>query len=267
MTRHDTRAQDPAHWVEYETHIDGAPVRIVVDTGAGAELAQLDLPNLLQVQLREADCAPRDAGECLQRLQEELQEWFTALGGRIVARAQGAGLANWFIYLSCGWLEAANLVHRIGLRCGLVLGAHMRPDPRHRLYHEWLLPSRAELLRAHNARQCARLLARLGEDAARRQVALRHAVAFANHTQALAFARWARQNGFRVDGVRPPAENENEHVLQFSASAPLRPAVIDALTHGIDARARCLGGSYLGWQAAATPPREERARALQGCQP
>ena len=244
-------------WETFETIIDDMPARIHVDMSAASELEQLDLPNLVKVQAEaegDHDGLPhaRDE-ERIERLEHELVEWFGAIGGRLVARVEGNCLATWFIYVSCGWLEAANLVHRIGLRQSVALGLHMQPDARNDVYFRQLLPSRAEWAHARNSRLIARLRAR-GDDTGQPRP-VRHVAVFSNHFQALSFARWVRNAGHLVERILPPRQEEAEgYVVQFRQTLPLRAELLDEATLRIEEEAGKLGGEYLGWQAQGSLP-------------
>jgi len=77
---------------------------------------------------------------------------------------------------------------------------------------------------------------------------IEHTARFANRHQAIAFANWARKNGFVVDGILSPAPEREHFVLQFHRLAAPLPEIIDADTAAISAMAGQLGGTYEGWQ-------------------
>ncbi len=236
---------------EWETcfvEIAGKPAILRCDTAAGRELAQIDAPNLLQVQLElegpDADGLPGPQDrERVRDLGRELREWLAAVGGRLVAELTGNGLHSWFFYVPCGWLEGANLVHRIGLRRGVSLGVEMRPDARHKVY-EALLPTENETRRTRNLQALSALMER-GDDL-RQPRPVEHAVRFDNRTQAVAFADWARRQGYVVVGMQ--TLDGGAVVLQFQRVMAPEMARLDADTAGIMAAARQLGGVYQGWQ-------------------
>ena len=237
-----------AEWETCFVEVAGKPAILRCDLAAGRELAQIDAPNLLQVQLEleapGADGLPGAADQArVRELGQELHDWLAALGGRFVAELSGNGLHSWFYYVPCGWLEAANLVHRIGLRRGVALGVEMKPDARHRVY-ESLLPTEDELRRTRNMQALSTLMER-GDDL-RQPRPVEHSVRFDNRTQALALAEWARRQGYVVVGMQ--TLNDGAVVLQFQRVMAPEMARLDADTAEIMAAARQLGGEYQGWE-------------------
>ncbi len=242
-----------AHWEAFETTIEDTPAWILFNETAGRELRGLDLPNLLRVQA-EYDAsagllpAPREEDR-LSDLENELEDWIGALGGRYVGQVTAAGLRTMFFYLSCGAEEAENLIRRIALRKDMSLGMKMQPDPKNRVYYELLLPTADERRRMRDMAAIAELRARGDSLAEPRPV--EHSASFANRHQAIAFANWARKNRFVVDGIRSPAAADGHFVLQFHRNVPPLPEAIDADTAAISRMAGQLGGAYEGWRAQA----------------
>jgi len=238
-------------WVTYYADIDGVLTEMRVDMRAGNELRELGAPNLLRVQyeLRAPDGDGLPSGEdeaVIDRLRHELRDWVGALGGRLAGEASGGGQHSWFFYVPCGWLEAANLIHRIGLRNNVALGVEMAADATCRFYHEQLLPSAEELRRAQIATHLTEL-ADMG-DVADVPRPVSHEARFDNRVQALAAADWARRQGFVVDGLLPPAGARQDYSLTFHRQMPLHAARLEqdvALVADMTAR---LGGRYAGWR-------------------
>ena len=235
-------------WETCYVEIDGKPAILRCDLTAGRELAQIDAPNLLQVQLAleapDADGLPGAADQArVREVGQELCDWLNAAGGRFVAEVTGNGLHSWFFYVPCGWLEAAILVHRIGLRRGVALGMEMKPDARHKVY-ESLLPTEDEIRRTRNMRALVALMER-GDDL-RQPRPVEHAVRFDNRTQAVAFADWARREGYVVLGMQ--SLDDGAVVLQFQRVMAPEMARLDADTAEIMSAARQLGGEYQGWE-------------------
>ena len=239
-------------WETYFARIGDHLAVIRVDLRAGMELPELDAPNLLHVQYLlqqpDADGLPGDRdARTIDTLRAELLEWFAALGGRLVGEISAAAQHGWFIYVPCGWLEAANLVHRIGLRCNATLGARMLADATHNVYHEVLLPEPDELRRTHNAEKLAALQA-MGDDATQPRPIL-HEIRFDNRVQALACAQWGRSHGFAVDSLLPPARQGDTYHLTLRRLMPLDIHLLDEDTRQLDELARRLGGDYVDWRA------------------
>ncbi len=251
-----------AQWQSCCTFLDGHPAVLTVDMGAGADLSGLDAPNLLRVQyvLRHPDEDGLPGAEDERRieaLRAELVEWIRAAGGRFVGEVSAAGQHAWFFYMACGWREAAQLVHRVGLRLGVALGAEMLPDARHRTYFE-LLPTEEEWRVHDNAqRLCALLDA--GDDLRQpRDVA--HYALFDNHSQAQTMGEWARRHGFTVRAPRmliageeramaEPAGTSGRWLLELSRHMRPEPRAIDADTARLMQAAARMGGVYCGWHA------------------
>ena len=243
--------------MEYCAEVDGQLAWVRVDGAATAELEVLDAPNLLRVQYQltaaDEDGLPTAREEALlAQLREELAEWVSALGGRHVGEACCAGHCTWFFYVPCGWLEAANLVHRIGLRRNVVLGVEMMPDATHRCYHEGLLPSWEELRRMQTARQLAEL-AQQGDDGEQPRPVV-HELRFDNRVQALACAEWARRSGLVVDGLLPPADGQPHYRLLVHRHMALEPVALDEDIRRVAEAAQRLGGDYIGWRAEVCQP-------------
>ena len=264
-----------AQWESCYTSIDGHVALITVDMGAGHDLRRLDVPNLLRVQyvLKQPDehgfPGERDE-QHIDRLRTELGEWIRAAGGRPVGEITAAGQHSWLFYMPCGWREATQLVHRIGLRLGLELGAEMMPDACHRVYFEQLLPSDEEWRMNDNAHLlCA--LVEAGDDLQQPRTVTHYAL-FEDRTQALSMARWARHEGYavravhmslagRADVTRPaPAEHgavrnlcdiDGGWLVEFSRHMSPQPKAIDADTGRIMQATARMGGMYCGWQAPA----------------
>ncbi len=245
-------------WEDYYTEIDGYVAIVRVELTAARDLERLDAPNLLRVQYAlgaaDGDGLPGEADErVIGELGGELQDWIGAAGGRFVGEISAAGQHSWLFYMPCGWVEAANLVHRIGLRKGVALGAEMKADARHAVYFEELLPTAEELRKTRLARRLAEMAA-MGDDAAQTRP-VEHTVAFDNRTQALSFAGWARQRGFVVTAMNPPGRMGERIELKFHRVMALDPARLEADIAQVEEHATHLGGSYLGWRAEACLPK------------
>jgi hypothetical protein len=245
-------------WEEYCTAIDGHVALVRVELTAAQDLQRLDAPNLLRVQYLlqkpDGDGLPGEVdARIIHELTAELQDWIGAAGGRFVGEVSAAGQHSWLFYMPCGWVEAANLVHRIGLRKGVALGAEMTPDARHAAYFEELLPSAEELRKTRLARRLAELAAR-GDDAAQARP-VEHTVTFDNRTQALSFAGWARQRGFVVTAMNPPARMGERFELKFHRVMALEPARLEEDIAQVEETAARLGGAYLGWRAEVCLPK------------
>ncbi len=239
-----------AHWEAFEADIEGTPAWILFNATAARELPNLDLPNLLRVQLdyeQDEDGSPLPAEEDrMQELETELEDWISAIGGRFVGQVTADGCRTLFFYVSCGREEAENLLRRIAVRRNMDLGMRMEADPQNRVYFELLLPTAEERRRMRDLAAISELAA--NGDRLEEPRPIEHAARFANRHQAIAFANWARKNGFVVDGILSPAPEREHFVLQFHKIAVPLPEIIDADTAAISAMAGQLGGSYEGWQ-------------------
>ncbi len=248
-------------WKTCCTCSDGEAAIIGVDLSAVRELPGLGVPNLLRVQyvLREPDedGLPGEEDERrIETVRAELSEWIRAAGGRFVGEVSAAGQHSWLFYMACGPQEAVELVHRIGLRLGVTLGAEMLPDARHEVFFEELMPT-AEEWRVHeNALRLCGLL-EAGDDLSRPREVM-HLAMFENRGQALAFMDWARRKGFatrilRWQGGDAAAETpliDRPWLVEFSREMCPQPAAIDEETRAITQAAAHLGGEYRGWRAA-----------------
>ncbi len=246
---------ETCNWQTCYTQIDDAIVALSADAAAAAELEEMQAPNLLRVQYilssHDDDGFPHEReAAVLDELRRELQDWIGALGGRMVGETTGAGQHSWFFYVPCGWLEVANLIHRIGLRVNVALGAEMLPDATHRIYHEHLLPTEEELRRTRIAERLAELAAR-GDDA-RQPRPVTHVVRFDNRVQAFSCADWARRNGYVVESLLPPSAAQEGYHLSFHRLMTPQAAALDADIAAITETVRRLGGDYLDWR---TEPR------------
>ncbi len=239
-----------AHWEAFEADIEGTSAWILFNATAAHELPNLDLPNLLRVQfeyVQGEDGSPLPAEEDrMQDLETELEDWISAIGGRFVGQVTAEGFRTLFFYVSCGHEEAENLLRRMAVRRDMELGMRMEADPQNRVYHELLLPTPDERRRMRDLAAISELAA--NGDRLEEPRPIEHAARFANRHQAIAFANWARKNGFVVDGILSPAPEREHFVLQFHRlTAPL-PENIDADTSAITHMADQLGGTYEGWQ-------------------
>ncbi len=245
-------------WEEYFTEIDGHVAIVRVELTAARDLEQLDAPNLLRVQYRlerpDADGLPGEEDtRIIAGLTAELADWIGAAGGRFVGEVSAAGQHSWLFYMPCGWMEAANLVHRIGLRKGVTLGAEMKPDARHSAYFEELLPTAEELRKTRLAQRLSEMAAQ-GDDAMQVRP-VEHVVAFDNRTQALSCASWARQKGFVVTAMNPPARMGERFELRFHRMMALEPARLEEDIAQVEETVARLGGTYLGWRAEVCVPK------------
>jgi len=239
-----------AHWEAFEADINGISAWILFNATAAHELPNLDLPNLLRVQFdyeRDRDGSPLPAEEDrMQELETELEDWISAIGGRYVGQVTADGSRTLFFYVSCGREEAENLLRRIAVRRDMDIGMRMEADPQNRVYFELLLPTTDERRRMRDMAAISELAA--NGDRLEEPRPIEHAARFANRHQAIAFANWARKNGFVVDGILSPAPEREHFVLQFHRLAAPLPEVIDADTAAISDMAGQLGGTYEGWQ-------------------
>ena len=246
------------------TCVEGRPAILSVDMGAGRDLVGLDVPNLLRVQyvLRQPDedGLPDEEDERrIDELRAELTEWIGAAGGRYAGEISGGGQHSWFFYMACGWRAAAQLVHRIGLRLGVSLGAEMMPDARHRVYFEELLPTEEEWCLHETVRQLCALM-NAGDDLAQpREVT--HYTLFENRSQALAMVEWARREGFTVrllhlDGIGTTTEvravdTAGRWLVEVVRHMAPAPKAMDDDARCVMRKAAHMGGIYCGWHAQA----------------
>ncbi len=245
-----------AHWEAFETEIDGIAACIVYNETAARELPQLDLPNLLRVQVAfepgPGILPDGEEEERLSALEQELESWIGAIGGRYVAQVTIRGLRTMFFHVACGREEAENLVRRIAIRRDIEIGLRMEADPRYRTYYELLLPTAEERRRMETMARIADLVAR-GDDLEKARP-VSHEASFANRHQAIAFANWARKNGFMVDGILSPGAGRESFVLQFHRTMAPQPQALEADVEAIAHMAGQLGGAYEGWSAPARVP-------------
>ena len=244
-------------WQSCYRQVDDSIVCITTDMGAAADLEELQAHNLLRVQYvlsaPDADGLPQGEEEALlARLRQELNGWINVLGGRLVAEVSGGGQHSWFSYVPCGWLEAANLVHRIGLRQHVTLGAEMQADASHRIYHDHLMPTPEELRRTQLAERLTEMAAQ-GDDAGCPRPVV-HEVRFDNRVQALACADWARHHGFSVEGPLPPRDGQAGYRLFLKRVMQPEAAALDADMAAITEAVQRLGGDYMDWQVELRLP-------------
>ena len=116
-----------------------------------------------------------------------------------------------------------------------------------------MLPTAEELRKTRLAQRLSELAAQ-GDDA--RQVRpVEHVVAFDNRTQALSCASWARQQGFVVTAMNPPARMGERFELRFHRMMALEPARLEEDIAQVEETVARLGGSYLGWRTEVCVPK------------
>ena len=246
-------------WNAYACEISGQTAWIVFNETLAGELSHLDLPNLLRVQM---EYAPDEQGrpqaadeERMLEVEAELEDWLAAIGGRFAGQVTAAGLRTLFFYVACNEEEARQIVHRIALRLEVPLAMRMEADARHAIYYELLLPDEEER-RVMADLEILDAMMRDGDDLqAARPVC--HEASFTTHQQAMAFADWARQNGFLVNGVHTGKGAGDACSVRFQRTMRPEPRAIHADTAAIAYMTGQLGGRYEGWRA----PLHERRRA------
>lgn len=223
---------------------------IFYDHGLRDRINELDLRVSARISVpfqapREDGLPTDDEFDALTRLEDELAQEFGKLGGVYVGRVSVDGARHFYAYVDATAAQMDALAAKLTVITGYPAKASVSDDPDKSAYWHTLYPTPDDWRLIQDLKVIEKLQDE-GDplDKARK---VDHLAYFDDVEGAGEFKAWLEDEGFDVDWVSDPGDDED--LLGISFSHACRPMLGDVThhTHRLFNKAEELGGKYNGW--------------------
>ncbi len=241
------------HWLYFPCRIGDDLAFIFYDHGRRETIDSLAAPNLLRVRL--ALQAPHENGlpteqesGSLTAFEDAFQQVVSESGGNYVGRLTTAGTREFLAYVGDGESVWAERLRTFPSDHGYPLDVTVEADPEKRGYWDELFPSDHDWQVIQDLKVID-TLAESGDDLglARR---IDHWATFSNKAKALAFQAWAQREGFSVEGILDPDDEDEAYAVRLHHVGTPRVEDISQVTIRLADAAKEQGGEYDGWETS-----------------
>ena len=241
------------HWLYFPCRIGDDLAFIFYDHGVRETIDGLSNANLLRVRI--ALEAPHENGlpthqesVALTAFEDAFQDIVSRSGGDYVGRVTVAGTREFLSYVTEG--ESAWVAHLASLpgEHGYPLEVRVEADPAKRGYWDDLFPSDHDW----QVIQDLKVIDSLAENGDDLSLARRidHWATFSDKAKALAFQVWAKGEGFHVESILDPDEDDEAFAVRLYHVGTPRVEEISPVTIRLADAAKERDGEYDGWETS-----------------
>ena len=238
------------HWEFFPCRMGENKAFVFYDHGVRKRINEMDLPVcariLVPFRAPRGDGLPADdENDALTRLEDELAAEFVKLGGLYVGRISVDGARHFYAYVDATAAQVDAVAAKLTVTAGYPASATVSNDPSKSTYWHTLYPTKDDW----RLIQDLKVIEKLQEegDPLDKERRIDHLAYFDDTQGADSFKSWLEEEGFDVDWVSDPEDEDDLFGISFSHACRPMLGEVTHHTHRLFNKAEELGGRYNGW--------------------